>query len=166
MGRYEDAIKAYDELLRRDPTHADARHNKQQIEDWLQRQQQQQQQQAGQQQGDEQEQQGQGESRQPGSPQAQNDADGDSQAQSPGDNGNEEAQPSAGSSAEQQSAESAGEAGEEPAGALADLDRQMSEQATEQWLRKIPDDPGGLLRHKFLYQYRERGGVDKEAEPW
>jgi Ca-activated chloride channel family protein len=23
-------------------------------------------------------------------------------------------------------------------------------------LRRIPDDPGGLLRRKFLYQYRQR----------
>ena len=42
----------------------------------------------------------------------------------------------------------------------------MSEQATEQWLRKIPDDPGGLLRRKFLFQYRQRGGVDREGDPW
>lgn len=27
-------------------------------------------------------------------------------------------------------------------------------QATEQWLRRIPDDPGGLWRRKFLYQYQ------------
>lgn len=27
--------------------------------------------------------------------------------------------------------------------------------AAEQWLRRIPDDPGGLLRRKFLYQYRQ-----------
>lgn len=30
------------------------------------------------------------------------------------------------------------------------------EQAMEQWLRRIPDDPGGLLRRKFHYQYRQR----------
>ena len=40
-------------------------------------------------------------------------------------------------------------------------------QATEQWLRRIPDDPGGLLRRKFYYQYRRQnrapsGGTD----PW
>lgn len=23
----------------------------------------------------------------------------------------------------------------------------------EQWLRRVPDDPGGLLRKKFKYQY-------------
>ncbi len=28
--------------------------------------------------------------------------------------------------------------------------------AADQWLRRIPDDPGGLLRRKFLYQYRQR----------
>jgi Ca-activated chloride channel family protein len=30
------------------------------------------------------------------------------------------------------------------------------QQAIEQWLRRIPDDPGGLLRRKFLYQYQQR----------
>ena len=29
--------------------------------------------------------------------------------------------------------------------------------AAEQWLRRIPDDPGGLLKRKFKYQYRRRG---------
>jgi len=28
--------------------------------------------------------------------------------------------------------------------------------AAQRWLRRIPDDPGGLLRRKFLYQYRQR----------
>ncbi len=31
-----------------------------------------------------------------------------------------------------------------------------TEQATAQWLRRIPDDPGGLLKRKFQYQYRQR----------
>ena len=30
------------------------------------------------------------------------------------------------------------------------------EQAREQWLRKIPDNPGNLLRNKFRYQHLER----------
>ncbi len=29
------------------------------------------------------------------------------------------------------------------------------QQALEQWLRRVPDDPGGLLRRKFDYQYRQ-----------
>ncbi len=44
-----------------------------------------------------------------------------------------------------------------------------AQQAAEQWLRRIPDDPAGLLRRKFLYQYRQRAseeaGVDA-GNPW
>jgi Ca-activated chloride channel homolog len=29
--------------------------------------------------------------------------------------------------------------------------------ASEQWLKRIPDDPAGLLRRKFKYQYDQRG---------
>ncbi len=37
-------------------------------------------------------------------------------------------------------------------------------QAEEQWLRRIPDDPGGLLKRKFYYQYRQRQ-LTQGAEP-
>jgi len=39
-----------------------------------------------------------------------------------------------------------------------DLPPPISEQtlALEQWLRRIPDDPGGLLRRKFLIEHIER----------
>ena len=30
-------------------------------------------------------------------------------------------------------------------------------QANEQWLKRIPDDPAGLLKRKFKYQYGQRG---------
>jgi Ca-activated chloride channel family protein len=30
------------------------------------------------------------------------------------------------------------------------------QQMLEQWLRKVPDDPGGLMREKFRYQYKQR----------
>ncbi len=30
------------------------------------------------------------------------------------------------------------------------------DQAMNQWLRKIPDNPGELLRRKFLYEQRKR----------
>ena len=32
----------------------------------------------------------------------------------------------------------------------------LQDQQTEQWLRRIPDDPGGLLRRKFLQQYQNQ----------
>ena len=40
-------------------------------------------------------------------------------------------------------------------------------QATEQWLRRIPDDPGGLLRRKFLYQSQANPQQrTNDDEPW
>ena len=55
-----------------------------------------------------------------------------------------------------------------------ELEEWASEQAADQWLRRIPEDPGGLLRRKFLFQY-QRLGVDQdgnyvwpgdEEQPW
>ena len=42
-----------------------------------------------------------------------------------------------------------------------------NEQATQQWLNRIPDDPSGLLRRKFEYQYklRQRNG-DENEKSW
>jgi len=40
-------------------------------------------------------------------------------------------------------------------------------QSQEQWLRRIPDDPGGLLRRKFLQQFRGRNTQpDENDTPW
>jgi len=30
------------------------------------------------------------------------------------------------------------------------------DQAMEQWLRRVPDDPSGLLREKFRYESQQR----------
>ncbi|MCZ6585819.1 MAG: hypothetical protein O6930_07355, partial [Gammaproteobacteria bacterium] len=55
-----------------------------------------------------------------------------------------------------------------------ELEAWADEQAAEQWLRRIPQDPGGLLRRKFRDQY-QRLGVDQdgnfvwpgdEQQPW
>ncbi len=61
-----------------------------------------------------------------------------------------------------------GEGGDKPApavrlGALAkDAGSDERAQAVEQWLQRVPDDPGGLLRRKFQleYQRRRHGGGD------
>ncbi|VAW79276.1 Aerotolerance protein BatB / Aerotolerance protein BatC [hydrothermal vent metagenome] len=39
------------------------------------------------------------------------------------------------------------------------------DQADERWLRRVPDDPGGLLRRKFLYQYRKRAIREQPMGP-
>lgn len=40
------------------------------------------------------------------------------------------------------------------------------EKATEQWLKRIPDDPGGLLRRKFYYQYKRNPNANDSDKPW
>jgi len=40
------------------------------------------------------------------------------------------------------------------------------QQATRQWLRRIPDDPSGLLRRKFLYQYKHLPDQRDSEQPW
>jgi len=47
-----------------------------------------------------------------------------------------------------------------------DAETVESEQAIEQWLRRIPDDPGGLMRRKFIYQYRQMPNQAEAQEPW
>lgn len=44
----------------------------------------------------------------------------------------------------------------------------MSEdqQSLQQWLKQVPDDPGGLLRRKFRYQYSRRPTRATEADQW
>ncbi len=50
------------------------------------------------------------------------------------------------------------------------VEEQASEQALQQWLRRIPDDPGGLLRRKFLLEHRRRieagTAVDHQGRDW
>jgi len=41
-----------------------------------------------------------------------------------------------------------------------------NKEAIEQWLRRIPDDPGGLLRRKFYYQYNQQNNKPDEQEDW
>ena len=42
------------------------------------------------------------------------------------------------------------------------------DQAMEQWLRRIPDDPSGLLQRKFLYESRQRQeqGLGRDDETY
>ncbi len=51
----------------------------------------------------------------------------------------------------------------EPLTAMAE-DEWSDEQAAEQWLRRVPQDPGGLLRRKFELQY-QRMNIDQDGNP-
>ena len=48
---------------------------------------------------------------------------------------------------------------------LSETTPDLEQQQAQQWLKKIPDDPGGLLRRKFKYQYSREKNQD-EQQPW
>jgi Ca-activated chloride channel family protein len=70
---------------------------------------------------------------------------------------------------ETQSRGPAAPAANEPNMAEPSAEEREERQAADQWLRRIPDDPAGLLRRKFLYQYRARAaqeGAVASGDPW
>ena len=259
-GQYEQAIAAYQQALGKDPDHADAEYNKEQVERLLQQQQQQpsgqgQQDETQQDQSDQSDQnqadqdqanQDQANQNQPGQSQSdQNQSGEDDAGQDQSDQNQTDQEQSVGGASDQQQADQAdseqqqsadagkavdqqkqpadepsepnseqasaqasaqasepvsdradpeaaeqaaadyrdeaaarqAEADEQPQqgppGALAEPDFSPEElesrQAADQWLRRIPDDPAGLLRRKFLYQYRGRAAEQADmavGNPW
>jgi Ca-activated chloride channel family protein len=45
-------------------------------------------------------------------------------------------------------------------------DDSEQKQAQEQWLKRIPDDPAGLLKRKFKYQYSQRNQNTQQEKTW
>ena len=74
----------------------------------------------------------------------------------PGDEAGEDADRNDARGGERESPEDG--AGQAQGGAAQDLSSEERERqaASEQWLRRIPDDPSGLLRRKFEHESRER----------
>jgi Ca-activated chloride channel family protein len=155
LGEYDAALAAYDEALRLQPGMPDAEHNRALVEE-LKEQQEQQQQQQGEQ----------GESGDSDSEAEQQ--EGDSPQESQGEEGEESAEQESGEG--EQESEPGQEEGDEQEGEhgtdLAEAWSEEDAQAMEQWLRRIPDDPGGLLRRKFRSQHQDRGAPDDESEAW
>ncbi len=54
----------------------------------------------------------------------------------------------------------------EAAGAEAEAPPDAESRQMQHWLQRIPDDPGGLMRRKFLHQYRQRGRQTETERPW
>lgn len=180
-GKLEDAIKSYTEALAQQPDMEDAAFNKELLER-LQSQQQQQQddsqqsedqdQSQQQQEQDSQQQQSQQQSEQKSEQKSEQQSEQqDSQQQSQqGDSSQQQTQQqeeseqqAEGEDQQAQQTQQAADKSEEDtaaqqATAQAEQDQQSEQQkqAMEQWLRKIPDDPSGLLRRKFDYEYRQR----------
>ena len=180
LGRLQEAISAYDQALKQDPQHADAQHNKALVEKLLEQQQPEnaQNQNGGQ---NPQAQQNQNSSSKNHSqsptdqdnPQKNQQTGKESEQSSTGqDNPQKDQQESKGNKQSPDSNEnqkntpntmepSASEAPDIPPKAAAaptpELTRPSeNEQALNQWLRRIPDDPGGLLRRKFWLEHLRR----------
>ncbi len=167
-GQLAEAIKAYEQALKINPNDKDAQYNKEIVEKALKEQKQDQQQQDDKQQqskddsqqkkdsdqsdqADDQQKQGNESDQQPSDKQQQSkdqqqqnkpeqkqqDAE---KSRQPGQQQKDDAQQQAAQQSEQSPAETKDE----------------TAQANEQWLNRIPDDPAGLLKRKFLYQYGER----------
>lgn len=174
-GELEAAIDAYEQALEIDPQSEDAAWNRDQVKEFLK-------QQENAQSGDKGNQESPSES---GGESEQ--AEGDSQSEQQGEEG---ASGDPGDESEESSARGEDEMSREDLDALQqELDRAAQEaeeqqaeqqeamseaemlaqrraqeqtQAMEQWLRRIPNDPGGLLRRKFRYQY-QRQGMDQDG---
>ncbi len=183
QGKFEEAIKKYEEVLEADPEYADAAYNRDLLK---QVQEQQQQQESEQQQSSESE--GDGEQSDQSGESQEDSSDSSAQSDSQSQEGEgeqrdqemsqedlealqEELQRAAEQARQQEQQELRQLTQEE----LEQLRRdQEQQQAMEQWLRRIPNDPGGLLRRKFRYQYQKSGKdqdgnntwPDDEVQPW
>lgn len=156
MGEYDGALAAYDRALEQQPDMEDAKVNRELVEEMKRKQEQEQQEQEDGESGEGESQEGESQEQQ-GENQEGEPSEGESQ---------EEAQDGEQQEGEQDSEQEGGEQGEpqdQP-----DYSESWSEedaQAMEQWLRRIPDDPGGLLRRKFINEHQRRGAPEDEPEP-
>jgi Ca-activated chloride channel family protein len=149
-GDLQGAIAAYDAALELEPEMEDAIFNRELIKQMQEQQQQQQQDQEnaeGESSEDQTGEQQDSEQQEAESSEDQQDGDqGDESSEDQQEGSEQEAQPSESEMAQNWSEEDA--------------------QAMEQWLRRIPDDPGGLLRRKFRNEHQRRGSPADESKTW
>jgi len=209
LGKWDEAIEAYDKALLMQPDHADALANKKLLQDLKQQQQdknkQKQGKEGGKQQGQDkqkqnQDKEGQNQKQQGKQDQGQQDQSGGDQRQGEqqppqdkdGQKSNQQEQGKTKQGEQQQEgqaeqsdkhqseqdkqaaqaqAEQVAEQAQDKQGMINsesdDLEKTEAQQIFEQQLRRVPDDPSGLLRRKFLYQYqRQAGQVPSRGEQW
>lgn len=196
-GQLQDALSAYDQALTLDPENEDAKLNRQIVENLLKQQEQQEQQQGNDQDSkddsEKEQQEGQsppdseeqdGEQKEQENDQSENDSGSsseqqskesqkqkqkqDNEQQSSQNNGSEEEQKN-----KQEASQADGESDAQEQTMQSEQQQAMSkeeQQALQQWLRKVPDDPGGLLRNKFQHQFennkRNNDYYDDSDEIW
>ncbi|RLB73477.1 MAG: hypothetical protein DRH07_01525 [Deltaproteobacteria bacterium] len=195
-GDFPAALKAYQQALELEPEHADAQFNKKLLETALQQQQNEENQPGPQnQQGDQHnkstenqnlsdkdqsaDQQGSSSENKEGKKSQQNKPGGkdkkaeNEKSSTPAGSGKDENTPADQTSETTQNQARGGSADQPerqidpPTAALEDTVPETAEQRESRLLlQQIPDDPGGLLRRKFLYQYRQRGQQPETDRSW
>ena len=184
QGDLQGALNAYEQSLSLQPSAEDAIANRDFIQSLLDQQEDQnQEQQEGEEQSqdDEQSEQNEASDSDNGGDSESSDQQNDSQQNSDGqeDDANDQGEPQEApepqpgdqdpstADADQQAADQLEAATQEQ---MAKFDEALEEQqALEQWLRRVPDDPGGLLRRKFRYQTMQRlreGDKPDESIRW
>ena len=148
-GNLPEAIAAYDIAIARDPEHSDAIFNKEVVEMLLEEQESEQ---GENQEGENQENQSEQNSQSESQEQNQNSENQDQESQE----GNEEQQQNEQQNEAPEEQESSESNSEQNTPSESSNEEFEDQQALEQWLRRIEDDPGELLRRKFRYQYRQR----------
>jgi len=187
QGEFESAIDAYEEVLQLDPEHADAKYNRDLVEQAQEQQQQQQQNDGDQQESSDQQGEGQQQDSNSESDEESSDSSSQSESEDEGDASQRDEQQSDQEDLEalQEELQRAAEEAQQNEQQMAQQQltpeelealrrEQEQQQALEQWLRRIPNDPGGLLRRKFRYQYQKSGidqdgnntWPDDEVQPW
>ncbi|WP_221894735.1 tetratricopeptide repeat protein [Bathymodiolus japonicus methanotrophic gill symbiont] len=178
-GQLEKAISAYDEALKLNPDNKDAQYNKQLVEKSLEQQKQQQQyqdkdqQQEKDQSGDQQDQQKQQgqqgeqseqqESQEAGESDKQQQQDASAEADQQQDKENEQQKNAQAQEQENQQQEQEAETAKASETDIQDSEQQ---QASKQWLKRIPDNPSGLLKRKFKYQYGRIQQPHQSEQQW
>jgi Ca-activated chloride channel family protein len=167
-GDFQGAIDSYNKSLEAEPDRQDAIDNRELVKSLLEQQQQEQQGNDQDSNSDQSDQEGESQDSEGDSSQQEQDSSesqegsSDPSDQQPSD---QESQPSAdGEMSEDMNPSELEQATEEQ---LARFNEALEEQqALEQWLRRVPDDPGGLLRRKFRYQtiQRLRNGAEPDED--
>lgn len=139
LGQYEEAISSYDKSLKLDPKNEDATFNRDLLKKLLQQQQKQQNQQNK-------------------SQRSSNEKNKDQQ-KSPQENkqtNNKEQQQDQNNSSKQEKEKPQQTPQQQKQQAKQHEQENEKNQEAKQWLSRIPEDPGGLLREKFLRDYQRR----------
>jgi len=165
-GDLDGAIKAYDQALTIKPDMDDAIANRQLVEQLKQ------QQQSQDQSGDPQDQDQNGESQDQDQQQSQSQQKSEDEQQQPENeqqqNTGEEDEDAEQEQEEQSKTVSDEEQSEEKQSQQQSEEDSLKEQQQielQQWLRRVPDDPGGLLKQKFRYQSQQRASEQRNPPP-